>query len=141
MVRKRLRALSRTGEKVNIPYGTMLKCVNGIIYWKDDILCNDDCQMQKDYLVQANSPDVSQRAYLINDILKLLSLPTPDNLKVKERWQILWKDPWANEFRRKDFEDFWLWSNKFYDLKNQTLENCVNLYRKSEREKGEYIWN
>ena len=86
MVRKRLRALSRTGEKVNIPYGTMLKCVNGIIYWKDDILCNDDCQMQKDYLVQANSPDVSQRAYLINDILKLLSLPTPDNPKVKERW-------------------------------------------------------
>ena len=73
MVRKRLRALSRTGEKVNIPYGTMLKCVNGIIYWKDNILCNDDCQMQKDYLVQANSPDVSQRAYLINEILKLLA--------------------------------------------------------------------
>ena len=115
MVRKRLRALSRTGEKVNIPYGTMLKCVNGIIYWQDYILCNDDCQMQKDYLVQANSPDVSARAYLINDILKLLSLPTPDDPKVKERWKVLWKDPWANEFRRKDFEDFWLWSNKFYD--------------------------
>lgn len=130
MVRKRLRALSRTGEKVNIPYGTMLKCVNGIIYWKDDILCNDDCQMQKDYLVQANSPDVSQRAYLINDILKLLSLPTPDNSKVKERWQILWKDPWANEFRRKDFEDFWLWSNKFYDAEEADLRKLCKLISK-----------
>lgn len=130
MVRKRLRALSRTGEKVNIPYGTMLKCVNGIIYWKDDILCNDDCQMQKDYLVQANSPDVSQRAYLINDILKLLSLPTPDDLKVKERWQILWKDPWANEFRRKDFEDFWLWSNKFYDAEEADLRKLCKLISK-----------
>lgn len=130
MVRKRLRALSRTGEKVNIPYGTMLKCVNGIIYWKDDILCNDDCQMQKDYLVQANSPDVSQRAYLINDILKLLSLPTPDNTKVKERWQILWKDPWANEFRRKDFEDFWLWSNKFYDAEEADLRKLCKLISK-----------
>lgn len=130
MVRKRLRALSRTGEKVNIPYGTMLKCVNGIIYWKDDILCNDDCQMQKDYLVQANSPDVSQRAYLINDILKLLSLPTPDDSKVKERWQILWKDPWANEFRRKDFEDFWLWSNKFYDAEEADLRKLCKLISK-----------
>lgn len=130
MVRKRLRALSRTGEKVNIPYGTMLKCVNGIIYWKDDILCNDDCQIQKDYLVQANSPDVSQRAYLINDILKLLSLPTPDNPKVKERWQILWKDPWANELRRKDFEDFWLWSNKFYDAEEADLRKLCKLISK-----------
>lgn len=130
MVRKRLRALSRTGEKVNIPYGTMLKCVNGIIYWKDDTLCNDDCQMQKDYLVQANSPDVSQRAYLINDILKLLSFPTPDNPKVKERWQILWKDPWANEFRRKDFEDFWLWSNKFYDAEEADLRKLCKLISK-----------
>lgn len=130
MVRKRLRAISRNGEKVNIPYGTMLKCVNGIIYWKDDILCNDDCQMQKDYLVQANSPDVSQRAYLINDILKLLSLPMPDNPKVKERWQILWKDPWANEFRRKDFEDFWLWSNKFYDAEEADLRKLCKLISK-----------
>ena len=130
MVRKRLRALSRTGEKVNIPYGTMLKCVNGIFYCKDDILCNDDCQMQKDYLVQANSPDVSQRAYLINDILKLLSLPTPDNPKVKERWQILWKDPWANELRRKDFEDFWLWSNKFYDAEEADLRKLCKLISK-----------
>ena len=130
MVRKRLRALSRTGEKVNIPYGTMLRCVNGIIYWKDDILCNDDCQMQKDYLVQANSPDVSQRAYLINDILKLLSLPAPNNPKVKERWEILWKDPWANEFRRKDFEDFWLWSNKFYDAEEADLRKLFKLISK-----------
>lgn len=130
MVRKRLRALSRTGEKVNIPYGTMLKCVNGIIYWKDDILCNDDCQMQKDYLVQANSPDVSARAYLINDILKLLSLPTPDDLKVKKRWEVLWKDPWANEFRRKDFEDFWLWSNKFYDAEEADLRKLCKLISK-----------
>ena len=130
MVRKRIRTLSRTGEKVNIPYGTMLKCVNGIIYWKDYILCNDDCQMQKDYLVQANSPDVSQRAYLIDEILKLLSLPTPDNPKVKERWQILWKDPWANEFRRKDFEDFWLWSNKFYDAEEADLRKLCKLISK-----------
>ena len=130
MVRKRLRALSRTKEKVNIPYGTMLKCVNGIIYWNDDILCNDDCQLQKDYLVQANSPDVSQRAYLINDILKLLSRPTPDNPKVKERWQILWKDPWANEFRREDFEDFWLWSNKFYDAEEADLRKLCKLISK-----------
>ena len=130
MVRKRLRALSRTGEKVNIPYGTMLKCVDGIIYWKDNILCNDDCQMQKDYLVQANSPDVSQRAYLIDDILKLLSLPTPTNPKVQERWQILWKHPWANEFRRKDFEDFWLWSNKFYDAEESDLRKLCKLISK-----------
>ena len=130
MVRKRLRALSRTGEKVNIPYGTMLKCVNGIIYWKDNILCNDDCQMQKDYLVQANSPDVSQRAYLINDILKLLSRSTPYSPKVEKRWELLWKDPWANEFRRKDFEDFWLWSNKFYDAEEPDLRRLRNLISK-----------
>lgn len=130
MVRKRLKALSRTGEKVNIPYGTILKCVNGIIYWKGNILCNDDCQMQKDYLVQANSPDVSQRAYLINDILKLLSLSTPDDLKVKKRWEVLWKDPWANEFRRKDFEDFWLWSNRFYDAEEADLRKLCKLISK-----------
>ena len=130
MVRKRLRALSRTGEKVNIPYGTMLKCVDGIIYWKDDILCNDDCQMQKEYLVQANSPDVSQRAYLINKILKLLGPPTPDDIKSKERWEVLWKDTWANEFRRKDFEDFWLWSNKFYDAEEADLRKLCKLISK-----------
>lgn len=130
MVRKRLKALSRTGEKVNIPYGTILRCVDGIIYWKGNILCNDDCQLQKDYLVQANSPDVSQRAYLINDILKLLSLSTPDDLKVKKRWEVLWKDPWANEFRRKDFEDFWLWSNKFYDAEEADLRKLCKLISK-----------
>ena len=130
MVRKRLKALSRTGEKVNIPYGTMLRCVNGIIYWKDDILCNDDCQMQKAYRVQANSPNVAERAHLIDDISKLLSLTTPDDLKVKRRWEVLWKDPWANEFRRKDFEDFWLWSNKFYDAEEEDLRKLCKLISK-----------
>ena len=130
MVRKRLRSLSRTGKTVNIPYGTMLKCVDGIIYWKEDILCNDDCQMQKDYLVQANSPDVSQRAHLINEILKLLSRSTPRSPKVEKRWELLWKDPWANEFRRKDFEDFWLWSNKFYDAEEPDLRRLRNLISK-----------
>ena len=130
MVRKRLRALSRTGKTVNIPYGTMLKCGDGIIYWKEDILCNDDCQMQKDYLVQANSPDVSQRAYLINDILKLLSRSTTDSPKVEKRWELLWKDPWANEFRRKEFEDFWLWSNKFYDAEEPDLRRLSKIISK-----------
>ena len=130
MVRKRLKDLSRTGKKVNIPYGTILTCINGIIYWEGDILCNDDCQMQKNYLVQANSPNVSERAYLINDILKLLSLPTPDDSKVKERWEVLWKDPWANEFRRKDFEDFWLWSNKFYDAEEDDLRRICKIISK-----------
>ena len=130
MVRKRLRALSRTGKNVNIPYGTMLKCVDGIIYWKDDILCNDDCQMQKEYLVQANSPDVSQRAYLINKIVKLLGPPTPDDVKSKKRWEMLWKDTWANKFRRKDFEDFWLWSNKFYDAEEADLRKLCELISK-----------
>ena len=130
MVRKRLRALSRTGKKVNIPYGTMLKCVDGIIYWEDDILCSDDCQMQKEHLVQANSPDVSQRAFLINKILKLLGPPTPGDVKSKERWEVLWKDTWANKFRRKDFEDFWLWSNKFYDAEEADLRKLCKLISK-----------
>ena len=80
--------------------------------------------------MQANSPNLSERAYLINNITKLLSLPTPDDSKVKERWEVLWNDTWANGFRRKDFEDFWLWSNKFYDAEEEDLRKLYKLISK-----------
>lgn len=130
MVRRRMRATARTGEQVNIAYGTFLNCSHGIIYYKDKPLCNDDCQLQKDYLVEATHPGVRDRAKMINDILKLLTYASPDDTKTQRRWDKLWKDEYANQFRRQDFEDYWLWSNKFYDAGFADLSYIYNIITK-----------
>lgn len=132
MTRKRLRGLGQEMQQVNIPYGTLLECRGGIIYWKEKALCSDDCQMQKDYLVQANDINPKARGDLIEKILSLLGPPCM-NAKKSEieqrdaRWKKLWDDEYSQRFRRQDFDDYWLWSNVFYDANYMDLSYIYNL--------------
>lgn len=134
MVRRRLKGQNRKGQPINIPYGTLLECREGLIYWKDEVICNDDCQMQKDYLIQANDTNPKGRADLIEKIFKLLASKEYSNeaedKKRQARWDALWKDKTANEFRRQDYEDYWLWNNRFYDAAYQDLNYIYELIRR-----------
>lgn len=134
MVRRRLRDIGREGQKVNIPYGTILECKDGLIYWKGQVLCNDDCKLQKDYLIQANDSNPKGRAELIDSIFSLLTVKEysteQEEKKRLKRWEVLWQDEKANTFRRQDYTDYWLWTNKFFDAPYIELNYIYNLIRR-----------
>lgn len=135
MVRKRLRGIDTEKKEVNIPYGTIIECKAGWIRYRGRVLCFEDCQMQKDYLVQANSPNPKERATAIEDILYLLRRPgnhaTPKEVQAYDsRWKEIWDDPNLQKYRREDFEDYWLWNNKFYDAEYVELLYILNKIRR-----------
>lgn len=137
MVRKRLRELGREGQRVNIPYGTVLRCADHLIYWNGQVLCSDDCQMQKDYLIIADLTDPKGRAKLVDTIIQLLGIPIEcgkvEDLR-QERWNRLWSSEWANTFRRQDFSDYWLWTNKFYNAEYEDLKKLYDIIMKGEKQ-------
>lgn len=135
MVRKRLRGIDTERKEVNIPYGTILECQAGWIRYRGRVLCFEDCQMQKNYLVQANSPNPKERATVIEDILYLLRRPgnhaTPKEIQAYDsRWKAIWDDSELQKYRRNDFEDYWLWNNKFYDAEYVELLYILNKIRR-----------
>ena len=44
-----------------------------------------------------------------------------------EKWNIIYKDKLANEYRKKEYEDYWLWADSFYNAPIKDLEHIANL--------------
>ncbi len=92
---------------VNIPYGTKISAVNGFLFLGNSMLCKDSSQNSLDFFAQNDDGHGEERGKLTISIVSLL---TKRDKKYQSRWNKVWSDKLCQQYRRKEHDDFWLWS-------------------------------
>ena len=124
IVIRRFRGKAICGE-VNLPYGTACETIDGFLTLKDGRrLCTSTSQNAYDYFSRDDDGLGKERGKLVQDIRSTLERR---DTKHQARWDALWADEVANRLRRKDSQDFWIWSFDFYNADILELKHIANL--------------
>lgn len=130
IIRKRYTGNDLTGTKMNIPFGTKLDSIDldgqPIIFHNDTPICYPTSQVVKDYMVSDDDDNGELRAELINNIRNILE---KNDDKHQDRWDKLWEDETASNFRNKELDDHWLWSTEFYSAPIIALQHIFGLIK------------
>ena len=124
IVTRRFRGKAICGE-VNLPYGTTCEEHDGILVLEDGRkLCADTSQNAYDYFSRNDDGFGKERGKLVEDITSRME---KRDAKHQARWDALWADADSNRLRRKDSQDFWIWSFDFYNADIPELKHIANL--------------
>lgn len=120
---KRFKAKAICGE-VNLPYGTEVKCENGILTIECNPICGDHSQNAYDYFARNDDGNGLERGKLIQEIIKCLSKRDKDH---QDRWNKVWEDALCQKYKRTEHTDYWLWNHDFYNAEIKDLKYIANL--------------
>ena len=124
IVTRRFRGKAICGE-VNLPYGTTCEEHDGILVLEDGRrLCAVTSQNAYDYFSRDDDGNGLERGKLVEEITSRME---KRDAKHQARWDALWADAGANRLRRKDSQDFWIWSFDFYNADIPELKHIANL--------------
>lgn len=118
---KRARFKSASGP-VNIPFGSVLRAEGDFLYWNDLPVCAITSQNAYEYFSRNDDGKGLERGALVEAICKRLE--KRDDL-YQRRWNKVWADPVSQKYRRKDQEDYWLWSFDFYNAPVEDLRHIA----------------
>lgn len=105
--------------KVNIPKGSLLYIDNGYLIYNGDTICSNTSQNCYEYFARNNDGNGIVRGELTQKIIKVLA--KRDN-NYQKRWDKIWSDMSLLKFKRKEFDDYWLWNHEFYNASINDLE-------------------
>ena len=114
---KRTRIKGVSGE-FNLPYGTEVKCIDGVLFYGDKPICSDHSQNAYDYFTRNDDNNGLERGKLTQLIRKTLE-KRDKNYQV--RWDKIWSDHICNKYKRNDYDDYWLWNYNFYNAELSDL--------------------
>ncbi len=123
VAKRRARFKGISGE-VNIPYGTHLEAYDGILTLDGKPVCVATSQNGLDYFAQNDDGQWEERGKLTIDIISTL---TKRDNKYQTRWDKVGNDSVCKKYRRKEHEDFWLWSPDFYTASIADLRHIKEL--------------
>ena len=108
---KRARFHSLSGH-VNIPCGTPVQCVNGVLSIDEKLLCADHSQNAYDYFARDDDGNGLERGRLTRSIIKTLA---KNDRNHQARWDKVWDSERCQRYKREDHSDYWLWNHDFYN--------------------------
>lgn len=124
---KRARFKSISGP-VNLPYGTEVQCIGGIMYvggYPDSYaLCCDHSQNAYAFFAKNDDGQGLERGSLTQAICKMLEKRDAD---YQARWDKIWTDTICQKYKRKDHKDFWLWNHDFFNANLTDLRHIAAL--------------
>ena len=108
---KRARFLSLSGN-VNLPYGTKINCINGILNVDGKYLCADHSQNAYELFARDDDGNGLKRGKLTQAIRDTLA-KRDNNYQV--RWDKVWNDAICQKYKRTEYSDYWLWNHSFFN--------------------------
>lgn len=120
---KRARFFSLSGD-VNIPYGTKINCIDGILSIEGKPLCGDHSQNAYDFFTRDDDGNGLLRGKLTQAIQTTLQKRGKDH---QARWDKVWEDPICQKYKRSEHTDYWLWSHDFFNAEITDLRHIANL--------------
>lgn len=109
---------------VNIPYGTKLYADEKFIYYRQKPLCAVSSKNAHDYFSQNDDGNGLLRGDLVRSIKSTLERR---DASYQGRWNKVWDNQLCQKYKRKEHDDFWLWSHDFYNAGIDDLKYIAKL--------------
>lgn len=119
---RRFKGNAICGE-VNIPKASLLYIDNDYLIYNADVICTNSSQNCYEYFSRNDDGNGIKRGELTQKIIKKLA---KRDSKYQERWDKIWSDMSLLKFKRKEFDDYWLWNHEFYNASINDLEYIYN---------------
>lgn len=110
IVKKRMR-LEGIGGRVNLPYGTRLEAVDGVIIHKGAAVCAVTSRNAHLHLARDDDGQGRERR----------------DKGYQDRWDLVWEDPVCQKYRHPEHEDFFLWGHAFFEAPVEDLRHIADL--------------
>lgn len=120
---KRARFFSLSGN-VNIPYGTKIDCVDGILSIDGNPLCGAHSQNAYDFFARDDDGNGLLRGKLTQTIQAVLRKRDKGH---QARWDKVWEDPICQKYKRSEHTDYWLWNHDFFNAEVADLRHIAAL--------------
>lgn len=123
IVRKRAR-FDSIGGPVNLPYGTAVEAVDGLLVYRGRALCAVTSENAHQFFARNDDGNGKARGALIDAIKATLEKKDAGH---QMRWDLLWSDQEAQKLRHPDHADHWLWGHAFFEADLADLEHVAAL--------------
>ncbi len=109
---------------VNIPAMSLCKEENGLITYKGAQICYIASENAHQYFARNNDGNGMVRGRLTQAIQKRLAKRDDE---YQTRWDKIWDDAVCQQYKRNEYEDYWLWNHEFFNADIHTLRHIANL--------------
>ena len=109
---------------INLPAMTECECEDGLITYNNTAICYATSENAHQFFAVNEDGMGMERGRLTQNIQKALA---KRDGSYQERWDKVWKDSVCEEYRRKDYEDFWLWGHDFFNADIDVLRYIAKL--------------
>lgn len=109
---------------INLPAMTECECEDGLITYNNTAICYTTSENAHQFFAVNEDGMGMERGRLTQSIQKALA---KRDGSYQERWDKVWKDSVCEEYRRKDYEDFWLWGHDFFNADIDVLRYIAKL--------------
>lgn len=109
---------------VNLPAMTVCECDGEMITYNGANLCFIKSENAHQFFALDEDGMGMLRGQLTQAIQKQLA---KRDKQYQERWDKVWADSLCRQYRRKDYEDYWLWSHDFFCTGIDSLRYIANL--------------
>lgn len=123
IVHKRFRDKAICGD-VNLPAMTVCECDGAIIRHNGNDICFAMSENAHQFFAINDDGMGMERGKLTQAIQKALAKRDDDYQK---RWDKVWDDELCREYKRTEYEDFWLWNHNFFNADIDTLRYIATL--------------
>lgn len=110
IVHKRFRGTAICGD-VNLPATTVCECTNGIIRHIGNDICFATSENAHQFFAVDEDGQGMVRGKLTQAIQKALAKRDEN---YQRRWDRVWEDELCQQYRREEYEDYWLWNHLFF---------------------------
>lgn len=109
---------------VNLPAMTVCECEGGLITHNNAAICYATSENAHQFFAIDEDGMGMERGKLTQNIQKTLA--NRDD-RYQKRWDKVWEDSVCERYRRKDYEDFWLWNHDFFNADIDVLRHIAKL--------------
>lgn len=120
---RRFKGMALCGE-VNIPAMTGCELIGGLICCNGKAICFIDSENSHQYFARDDDGNGMLRGKLTRAIQQRLA--KNDNAH-QDRWDKVWDDLICNKYRKKDFDDYFLWNHEFFNASIEDLKYIASL--------------
>lgn len=125
IVIKRFKKQALCGN-VNIPAQTECNVKNGCIAYDGKPICVTTSENAHQYFARDDDRCGMERGHLTQEIQNRLAKNDKNH---QARWDKVWSDKIAQKYKRKEYDDHWLWNHDFFQASIEDLKHILEVVK------------